>query len=226
MNDGISLEDIRNFYDNYLEKLNKVNNRHKRVFRSLDGFLPKNIHVLDIGCGTGITSKHLAEGSRKVTAIDLSPKLIDYASKQNFHDNVFYISADITKWKSNYKYDAITLIDVLEHISTEFVGDLIERLGNMTHEKSVIYINTPNPYFTKWLQINTPERLQIIDNPVDVPDIIALFDNIDFIPTYFQMYWMQYVEYVFIKKDEFDAIFQRGYLQYLLKNRKTGVKNG
>ena len=77
------IEDVIKFYDDYLDHLAIKNVRHDNIFRSLDAFIPKEVRVLDIGCGTGITSKHLADGGRDVVAVDLSPVLIDFAIKHN-----------------------------------------------------------------------------------------------------------------------------------------------
>jgi ubiquinone/menaquinone biosynthesis C-methylase UbiE len=72
----------------------------------------KNLRILDIGCGTGRNLQALSElGS--VWGIDNSKDAIMYCKKRGFK-NAILGDAHNTKLKAN-SFDAITLLDVLEH---------------------------------------------------------------------------------------------------------------
>jgi SAM-dependent methyltransferase len=203
----VVIDRIREFYDNYLDKLAVPNNRHSWVFYSLDRFIPKNCTVLDIGCGTGITSRHLAKNGRIVTAIDLSPKLIEYAKEHNSHENITYLAGDVCDMDSPGVFDAIVLVDVLEHVIPDSLDKLFQVLGQSSNSYTKIYLNVPTYDVLRFLHENKPETRQIIDNPIPVDEILSRFKAIDFIPTYFQLYWSHYAEYLFVSKEEITQRF-------------------
>jgi len=201
-------EEIVNFYDNYLDKLKVENNRHRWVFNSIDKFIPKG-KVLDIGCGTGITSRYLAKGDRDVVALDISPKLIEYAEKLNSHfGRVKYFVGDICEFTWIEPFDSILMVDVLEHLEMVKIPELFEVLRNVSHETTVIYLNIPSENVIRYLKQNRPELLQIVDNPVSAKHIFNWFEEIGFVPAYFQLYWQQYVEYLFVTKESYNEMMR------------------
>ena len=206
---SVGIDSVRTFYDGYLDKLTTTNSRHMWVFKSFEKLLPKHCNVLDIGCGTGITSKNLAYNARNVTAIDLSPVLIEYAKTYNSHFNaVKYIVGDIADFKSEEKFDVITMVDVLEHILPESMSKVFQVLKNVSHNNTRIYLNIPSGDLLDWLWKNKPDNRQIVDTPYSHAQIIEWFSRIDFIPAYYQLYWQQYVEYLFITKKSYDKTFK------------------
>lgn len=207
----MQIDTIRKFYNNYFEKLIVENKRHKKVFESIDRFIPKGTTVLDIGCGAGFTSKHLAEGNRKVVAVELSPVLLEWARKHNNHDNILYVEDDICELKTSDKFDAIVMVDILEHILPENRNRLFDVLRNVSHDNTYIYLNIPSPNVTQFLRQYKHDLLQIVDEPVEVSEIISLFGGIGFVPYYFQLYWMQYIEYVFVSEYRFNKALLIGY---------------
>ena len=199
-----NISDITAFYDNYADRLKIVNNRHLRVFRSLDMFIPRETKVLDVGCGTGITSRYLASRSRQVTAVDISPKLIECAKGQDC-TGVEYIVCDIAKYQPNDVFDAIVLVDILEHMY-DFDG-LFQMLFMCSHKNTVIYVNIPTANVLSWLLENRPDLTQLIDNPIKGGDLIEKFGMIGFVPSYFQLYWKHYEEYLFVTKESQNKTF-------------------
>lgn len=205
------LNKIREFYDNYLPKLKTKNNRHDWVCVSIDRLTPKGTKVLDIGCGAGIISKHLATGNRQVVAIDLSPKLIEYARKHNGHENIVYIPGDVCDLPED-KFDVIVMVDVLEHIQMSSISKLLNVLADVSHENTMIYLNIPHHDVLKFLKRNKPDNLQIVDNPIDDSTILGFFKYIKFVPCYFRMYWGQYVEYLFVTEKQRNDMLRKAFL--------------
>ena len=72
--------------------------------------------VLDVGCGNGFLTYDIARKARHVTAIDLSPKNIEFAKKFFNRENVNHIIGDATEFEFEKKYDVVVLSNVLEHI--------------------------------------------------------------------------------------------------------------
>ena len=81
----------------------------------VDNVAPED-NVLDIGCGNGFLSYDIAQKAKRVTAIDLNEKNIEFAKRNFSRENIEYISRDATRFDFKGKYDVITLSNILEHI--------------------------------------------------------------------------------------------------------------
>ncbi|NPE26583.1 class I SAM-dependent methyltransferase [Methanococcoides sp. SA1] len=64
------------------------------LFKRLDG-LDKHLSILDAGCGEGYVSRRLTSQGHKVTGIDISKPLIDYAKE--LATTEIYETCDVTK---------------------------------------------------------------------------------------------------------------------------------
>ncbi|MFH0753105.1 MAG: class I SAM-dependent methyltransferase [Candidatus Omnitrophota bacterium] len=192
-----TVEEVKKFYDGFLDKVIEPNNRHREILQTLDTVNHNGMNVLDIGCGTGITSRHLAKRAKRVIAVDLSEVLIDYAIHETTKENISYFVADITEGFFSEKFDFIVMADVLEHIIPERLRDLFSAISKMSHESTRIYLNIPSGEVIRYLRGNYPESLQIVDEDYDIDQILMMFKETGFVPYYFRLYWSQYVEYLF-----------------------------
>ena len=202
-------QEIVDFYDNYLDSLKVENNRHRWVKNSIDKYIPRFSKVLDVGCGTGITSRYLAKNDRDVVAIDVSPKLIEYAKSMNSHfGKVEYLVGDISTFTGYGNFDAILLVDVLEHILAESLPNTFDVLKKVSNKSTKIYLNIPSFEILTWLWENKPDNRQIVDNPIETGEILRMFSEIGFVPWYMQLYWGHYQEYLFITKDQYNDVIK------------------
>lgn len=199
-----TIEKIREYYNRQSDKSLQKNIRHDVILATLDKYIPRYTTVLDIGCGSGITSKHLAEGDRLVEAIDLSSARIEYASANNAHPGVLYTTGDITSYKPVGKFDAIVMADVFEHIQPDRISALFDVILKCSHESTLIYLNVPDYDYLSYVNASRPDLAQIVDVPYKHEKIIELFENISFVASYYQKYWMQYVEYVFMPRHKYN----------------------
>ena len=78
----------------------------------------KNIDVMDLGCGGGLTCEPLSRLGAKVTGIDFVKKNIMVAKQhaEISNLNINYIHADLMNLKINKKFDLIILFEILEHL--------------------------------------------------------------------------------------------------------------
>ena len=205
---------IISFYDALITQLATENGRHKRVYQSLDT-LPRG-KVLDIGCGAGLTSKHLADGGRDVVAVDFSPVANEYSTRYNNSDRIRYFCSNILNFKIDERFDAICLVDVYEHLPKDG-WKIIALIKTVSSEDTIIYLNIPYDKTINYLKINFPKVLQPIDEPKDIYNILNLFEYIGFIPFKMELYWMQYMEYFFCTKKKFNLFMDRTY-QSLRRN--------
>ena len=79
--------------------------------------------ALEIGCGTGAFSRLLAERSRHVTGLDLSPQMVRLAQERSqSYPNLEYRVADVLSWNFPPEtYDCVVSIATFHHFSMEHI---------------------------------------------------------------------------------------------------------
>ena len=124
----------------------------------------KLLTLLDVGCGRGdflIRAKHCGY---KATGIDFDPKTIEIANSRGLHALV----GEIQDLPNSYKYDAITLSHVLEHVydPKDLLKEILERLK----PGGYLYLATPNfnsagrlTFGKHWRGIDAPRHLHFFN---------------------------------------------------------------
>jgi len=117
-----------------------------RLMRYHDFFverIPKNSHVLDVGCGYGAVSRSIAELVEDVTVVgvDISEENIEHAQTFNSAENIQYILGDALDILYDKDADVIVLSNVLEHIEDRigFLCKLVRR-----HKPRLLLIRVPS----------------------------------------------------------------------------------
>lgn len=92
----------------------------------------RDLHVLDLGCGTGLLGRHLRDRAETLVGIDLSPAMLSRARRRRIYDALH--TAEITAWlegrlpgsapRSTGPFDLIVACD-----SLIYFGDLGQVLG-------------------------------------------------------------------------------------------------
>lgn len=75
-----------------------------------------NLEVLDLGCGTGLCGPLLKPFSRRLTGVDLSPNMLEMASKRSLYDEL--VCSDLSEFlrlHSN-KFELVVAADVLLYV--------------------------------------------------------------------------------------------------------------
>jgi len=209
------------FYDNMLPIMERYydgkNGRLLRINKSLSSIVKPGMRVLDIGCGVGFTAKHLIKMEAIVTAIDISPQLVEFAMKMVGHKNIAYIVGDICKFESNKKFDLIVFADSFEHIPQDNIeGVVCGLLRHNVHKESRVYINIPDGNFSRFMKDKYPERQQIEEIAYSINDILVIFANCGFEPIHLNIYGIdtdvQYNEYLFCNKDRLMEFYSKTFL--------------
>lgn len=163
---------VEQYYDQFSSEQIKtgINKRHHSIHKWLLKFgLKEAHHCLEIGCGIGTQTDLLAAYLKKgqITAVDISSESIQIAKKRlSRFSNVKLIAAEIISHEIEHKFDVIILPDVLEHIPIERHKDLFNKISKLIKPDGIIFVHIPNPYYLEWCHKNTPEVLQIIDQPI------------------------------------------------------------
>jgi 2-polyprenyl-3-methyl-5-hydroxy-6-metoxy-1,4-benzoquinol methylase len=107
--------------------------------------------VLDAGCGEGHLARILAKRGAKVTAIDVSPRLVEMARTKAHGDSIEYLVADLSEPRSEYArtFDAVGGDFVLNDVP-DYRG-FISTLGSVTKPggRAVLSMNNPYSYVTR-----------------------------------------------------------------------------
>lgn len=113
--------------------------------------LPQDLRgarVLDAGCGTGAMAAELALRGAQVTAVDISPQLIDIA-KRRLHpalaDNVDFQSGDMSN-PALGTFDFTLAMDSLIYYRDADIGRVIENLAARTNQSIVFTVAPRTPF--------------------------------------------------------------------------------
>ena len=113
--------------------------------------LPQDLRgarVLDAGCGTGAMASELAQRGAKVTAVDISPQLIDIA-KRRLHpalaDQVDFQSGDMSN-PALGTFDFTLAMDSLIYYRDADIGRVIDNLSKRTAQ-SIVFTVAPRTAF-------------------------------------------------------------------------------
>ncbi|MHA2429725.1 MAG: class I SAM-dependent methyltransferase [Promethearchaeota archaeon] len=105
-------------------------------------FLPKNGHVLDVGCGAGIpTGKYLVSRGLKVTGIDISDTMLEMARK-NVPEAEF-INKDMNNLDFNKNsFDGIISVYALFHVPKNNHPNIFKQFFKILKPGGILLFNT------------------------------------------------------------------------------------
>jgi demethylmenaquinone methyltransferase/2-methoxy-6-polyprenyl-1,4-benzoquinol methylase len=72
--------------------------------------------VLELACGTGLFTRHLAPRAGRVTAVDASPEVIAINRGRVNAPNVRYVEADLFDFEPQERYDCVFMSFWLSHV--------------------------------------------------------------------------------------------------------------
>jgi len=115
---------------------------------TLLGWLPADLtgrHVLDAGCGTGMLAQEAAQRGATVTAVDLSPQLIDLARERADPGEgpgsiTFHVGDMLDQCQGTY--DHVVCMDSLIHYRLTDILDVLPVLGGCA-QRSVLFTFAP-----------------------------------------------------------------------------------
>ena len=76
----------------------------------------RDADVLELACGTGLWTRHLAETNARVVAVDASPEVLAINRARVRSANVEYVEADIFSWKPTDTFDVVFFSFWLSHV--------------------------------------------------------------------------------------------------------------
>ena len=114
--------------------------------------------VLDYGCGSGELIKHLTLGSNNVYGMDFAPETVNAVNDRYKNNSSFRSCFTYDQILENpLTYDIIFVIEVIEHLTDDYLDELFINLKKLTHPKSKIIITTPNDENLRLNTVYCPE---------------------------------------------------------------------
>ena len=104
--------------------------------------LPENSKILDVACGTGFMTSILAKKGYKVSALDISPDMLDRAKERlkNYKDIAYYKeSATELPFDDSY-FDAASVSFALHDMPQELGLAVIKEMTRVTKKEGKIFI--------------------------------------------------------------------------------------
>ena len=118
--------------------------RIKYILKMINQKKIKDLKILDLGCGGGLTCEPLARLEAKVTGIDFVKQNIEVAKNHARISKlkINYIHDDLDSLKFKKKYDIILLLEILEHLDNW--KSLIPKIKNILKPNGFLVISTIN----------------------------------------------------------------------------------
>jgi SAM-dependent methyltransferase len=106
--------------------------------------------VLEVGAGYGTVTQHLVEG-RHLVAVDASPECaIALKERFNGRGNVEVHEADLREYQDDRRYDAVVMINTLEHIPDDVAALLTMKQYLRPGGRLVVYVPAHNCLFSDY----------------------------------------------------------------------------
>ena len=105
-----------------------------------------NARTLDVGCGTGYGSAHLAQRSQRVFAVDVSSEALTYASAHFPVANLTFLQGNATALPiASKQVGLLTAFEIIEHI--DHWADAIAECARVLRDDGLALISTPNRHY-------------------------------------------------------------------------------
>jgi len=126
---GKNIADKAEIYWGWATKAGKKRaDRRAKLIVSL-GQLAFGKKVLELGCGTGIFTEKLSKTGATITALDISPDLLNLAKKRIIAENISFVLGDLENLEfADNSFDAIVGVSILHHVNLNTALKEIKRV--------------------------------------------------------------------------------------------------
>ena len=116
----------------------------------LDLLPPPPAEVLDVGCGPGFGAKHMAARGYAVTGLDFNERGIAFGRILVPEARLFHADARLLPQHEELhgRFEAVTIIEVLEHIPPEFHDDVMRGAWAALQPGGVLVVSVPSNQLT------------------------------------------------------------------------------
>jgi len=104
--------------------------------------IPPSKRVLDLGCGDGRLLYELRKKGFNVDGLDYSKKAIAFAKA--FNPQLKIYCKKLSNFNPPYKYEVVTLIDVIEHINPHEICSFVNGISQLVSKKGYLIVSVPS----------------------------------------------------------------------------------
>ena len=135
------------YYDDVLQKGLSIGkgiqaNWHNKKFLSVYELIQNYKVHLDYGCGPGTFIGNYSK--LESVGVDISEIQISFAKKKYGTNFEFFNTSQIEQENFNKKFDVITSIELIEHLTDEEILKLLDELYDLLDEGGILVLTTPN----------------------------------------------------------------------------------
>jgi predicted TPR repeat methyltransferase len=150
------LEDIRQIYTDYAGHYEKefTSERRYTVYKRLPRLVIRELktrdaRILDLGCGTGLSSLLFFDKGYEVTGIDITRAMIQLAHRLPYSKLICQNLEKPLRVKDDY-FDAVVMIGVMEHINDP--SALLKEVWRKLRQHGLFALTLPckSSYFTEY----------------------------------------------------------------------------
>ena len=136
---------------------------HTDFYLELAGEAP--LHVLDVGCGTGLLACELAARGHHVTGVDPAAAMLDVARARPGGGRVRWIESDAAGLQAAGRFDLVLMAG---HVVQVFLGDrdvraALHAVRRQLADGGRLALETRNPAVREWAEWNPHHTRQRID---------------------------------------------------------------
>ncbi len=143
------------------------------VIQKIKSHFPQfpSLSHLDVGCGAGFLSNHLAEQGLQVTGLDMSETSLKIAGLHDATQSVRYVQGDAYQLPfPNETFDVVSAMDFLEHV--EDPARAVAEMSRVLKPGGLFFFHTFNRNWLAHLVIiklveflvkNTPKNMHVIE---------------------------------------------------------------
>ena len=144
--------------------------RNPWITQEIEAAFAGRSRVLDIGCGGGFLSNHLASLGHEVTGLDASSDALEVAARHDVGGSVRYQEGDALRLPfADASFEVVCAMDFLEHVTDH--ERVIAEAARVLAPNGRFFFHTFNRNWLSWLIVikgvewfvrNTPKNLHVL----------------------------------------------------------------
>ncbi|MDO4542093.1 MAG: class I SAM-dependent methyltransferase, partial [Bacillota bacterium] len=138
---SMNKKDIADFFDSCAPQWDSNMVRDEAVIAEIlnNAGVTENCRVLDVACGTGVLiPDYLTRKVASITAVDISPEMINIAQKKFTDDKISFYCNDIETMEITDKFDSIVIYNAFPHFPDP--ENLIKTLSGYLNNNGILTV--------------------------------------------------------------------------------------